>query len=201
MDALNLGREHRRSRLELRDIDDGFAVFEGYATVYEHAYDVHGGIELGGWSETVARGALAKTLAERSNRALLYGHDHNKVLATTRSGDLTFTDDKIGLKVSARLDTRVGFVADVVRQIENDTVDEMSIGFVAVRSDWNDDYTERAIREIKLIEASVVWAGANDATVATIDRARQVLAEARAPKVSARLRAELLAEAERLRRP
>jgi HK97 family phage prohead protease len=205
MTAPNFGREYRRQqRLELRNVDDGHATFDGYATVWDHAYDVLGGPDKGGWTETVARGAARKTLAERTNRALLYGHDHNQVLATTRTGMLTFADDEIGLRVEARLDLSVARIADIVRQVENGTVDEMSIGFFAIRSDWSDDYTVRTIQEIKLVEASVVWAGANDATVATVDRAaRAAIAEARAaavPQFSARLRAELLAEAERLRR-
>jgi HK97 family phage prohead protease len=200
--TLNLGHEMRFARLELRAADDQTARFEGYATVWEHAYPVYGGPELGGWNETMARGAATKTLSEGANRALLHGHDNMRVLATTRSGALTIAEDDIGLLVGAELDRRVSWIDDLVHQIEAGTVDEMSVGFYAVRSDWSPDYVDRRITEIKLLEASVVWAGANDATVATIARAKHAVAEARAaarPLISARTRAQLLAEAARLR--
>ena len=203
----SLGRELRSAKLELRDAvgDDGrYVAFEGYGTVWEHSYDVYGGVELGGWVERVAKGAAAKTLSEGGNKALLYQHSDSRVLATTRTGLLTMSEDDIGLLVRAELDTSVSWIADLVRQIESGTIDEMSIGFYAMRSEWNANFTDRTIREIKLVEASVVWAGANDATVAAIaDRARATVAEARrnnGAQYSARLRAELLAEADRLRR-
>lgn len=201
--TLNLGHEVRTARLELRDADERTARFEGYATIFEHPYDVYGGPDMGGWTETMARGATAKTLAEGGNRALLHGHDDMRVLATTRAGSLTFAEDDLGLVVGATLDRGVSWIDDLVRQVEAGTVDEMSIGFYALRSEWSPDYNDRRITEIKLREASIVWAGANDATVAKVSRSQlDTVAEARAstrPLIDARTRAQLLAEAARLR--
>lgn len=194
----NLGREIRSAPLEVRLADNGAVRFEGYATVFEHPYPVYGGPELGGWSETIARGAATKTLTDTPNRALLYGHDNAQVLLTTRSG-LHLAEDEIGIKVAGELDTKVTWIADLARQVETGVVDEMSMGFYALRSEWSPDYMDRRIVELKLVEVSIVWAGANDATVATIaERARHALAELRHPTIDRR-RASALALAAQLR--
>jgi HK97 family phage prohead protease len=167
------------SGLELRR-DDGGLTFRGYASVTEHPYDVAGGPDDGGWSEIIARGAFRRSLGMSDNRALLAGHDNSRVLATSRSGSLAMTEDAVGLLVEARLDTRVTWIADLAQQIESGVVDEMSIGFYARQQDWSPDYASRTIREVELVEASIVWAGANPATVASIERMRAAVAEARA---------------------
>lgn len=191
-------REVRRmAGAELRRVDGGGAMLRGYASVTDHPYDVIGGPADGGWTETIARGAFRRTLGMAANRALLSGHDHSQVLGTTRSGAVSMTEDGVGLLVEARLDTRVSWIADLATQIESGDIDEMSIGFYSRRSDWSPDYTERTIFEVELVEASVVWAGANPATVASIERMRSAVAEARA-RVSAPvvgLRARVAAQA------
>lgn len=199
MSHLNLGRELRSGRrLELRATDNGPTRFEGYATVWEHPYPVYGGPESGGWTETIARGAATKTLTDTPNRALLYCHDDDRVLLTTRAG-LELSEDEIGLRVAGELDTRVSWIADLARQIETGVVDEMSMGFYALQSEWSPDYMTRRITEIKLVEVTIVWAGANDATVASIAaRARQTIDEARRPAIDRR-RAAALSLAAQLR--
>jgi len=203
MTRLDLGREVRTARFELRSASDsGTASFEGYASVFEHPYPVYGGPELGGWTETVARGAFTKTLTDTTNRALLYGHDNAQVVLTSRSG-LQLAEDEVGLRVAGELDLKVSWIADLVRQVDTGVVDEMSIGFYVLRAEWSPDYMDRRITEIKLIEASIVWAGANDATVAGVAaRARDAVATARhaaAPAITARHRAAALAASLRTR--
>lgn len=179
---LDLGREARLSTgFELRMSTDGshMANFRGYASVTGVPYNVAGGPDLGGWVETMSKGAFKKTLGKNDNRALLYAHDNAKVLATTRANTLTLTEDNVGLLVDAQLNTRVQWVADLVAQIEDGTVDEMSIGFYARGSEWSKDWNERTVSEVQLLEATITWAGANGATVATIERSRGLVTEAR----------------------
>ena len=165
--------------LRLADADSHFALFRGYASVTDHAYDVHGGKGGGGWSETIARGAFKSSLGRTDNRALLYAHNNDDVIATTRSGLVKFSEDSIGLLAEAQLDTRVSWIADLTHQIESGVIDEMSIGFYARDQKWNRDYTDRTITEVELVEATIVWAGANPATVGSVDRMAQVVSEAR----------------------
>lgn len=180
--TLDLGREVRlASKFEIRKLDatDGLVEFRGYASVTGVPYDVAGGPELGGWVETMAKGAFKRTLGTGENRALLYHHDNSRVLATTRAGTLSLAEDGVGLLVAAQLNTRVGWVNDLVTQVEDGTVDEMSIGFYSLNSSWSKDYNERTVNEVRLLEATVTWAGANGATLATIERSRSVVNEAR----------------------
>jgi hypothetical protein len=166
---------------ELRavDADADHVLFRGYASVTDHAYDVYGGKDAGGWSETMAKGAFRRSIGITSNKALLYAHDNAKVVATTRSGTLTFAEDSVGLLTEAKLDKRVSWIADLAQQVESGVIDEMSVGFYARDQKWNRDYTERTITEVELVEATIVWAGANPATVASVDKLAQVVSEAR----------------------
>lgn len=180
--ALDLGREARlASGFEIRraDANPALAEFRGYASVTGVQYDVAGGPDMGGWTEIMAPGAFKRTLGREQNRALLFHHDGSKVLATTRAESLTMTEDEVGLLVSAQLDTRVSWINDLVMQVEAGTIDEMSIGFYAIGSEWSKDYAERTITEVRLVEATITWAGANGATVAAIERSRDLVSEAR----------------------
>lgn len=182
--------------LRLADADSTHALFRGYASVTEHPYDIMGGADNGGWSETIARGAFKRSIGMSANKALLYAHDSSKVVATTRTGDLSFVEDSVGLLTEARIDTRVSWLADLSQQIHNGTVDEMSIGFYARDQKWDRSYTQRTITEIELVEATIVWAGANPATVGSIDRMAELVSEARAATdVSKSRRVEIAAQA------
>jgi HK97 family phage prohead protease len=184
MDALDLGREVRiNSGLEIRrvaEVDDHTVRLSGYASVFGVPYDVAGGPDLGGWTETMQRGAFKRTLGMNVNRALLLHHNGERVVATTRAGGLRLSEDGAGLLVDADIDTRVSWLSDLAYQVESGTVDEMSIGFYTRDSSWNRDYTERTVTEVQLIEATLTWAGANGATVSMIERGRNLVAEARA---------------------
>lgn len=180
--TLDLGREVRiASGFEVRAADaTGHLVeFRGYGSVTGVPYDVAGGPAEGGWIETVAPGAFKRDLGRAANRALLFHHDHSRVLATTRAGSLAMEEDSVGLLVTGVLDTRVSWIGDLVQQIEAGTIDEMSIGFYARGSEWSPDYSERTITAVQLVEATITWAGANGATVAAIERSRAKVAEAR----------------------
>lgn len=199
MTVVDLGREARiASGLEVRralpDVPDHVVQLRGYASVTGVPYDVAGGADMGGWTETIARGAFAATLGRQTNRALLFHHDDRQVLATTRSGALRIIEDGVGLLVEADLDTRVSWVNDIALQVETGTIDEMSIGFYARQNEWNRDLTERTITEVQLVEATLTWAGANGATVATIERSRDAVVDAR-PKIEQFDRVRLAARA------
>lgn len=182
--------------LRLADTDSTHALFRGYASVTDHPYDVMGGIDDGGWSETIARGAFKRSIGMSDNKALLYAHDNAQVVATTRSGTLSFIEDGVGLLTEARLDTRVSWIADLTQQIEAGVVDEMSIGFYARDQKWDRGYNNRTITEVQLVEATIVWAGANPATVGGIESMAAAVSEARAHTIARETRrVEIAAQA------
>lgn len=183
--------EHRATRrLELRTAADGSPIVSGYATVYEHAYDVAGGPPYG-WTETIARGAADKSISEQDDVYLLYDHE-GLPLAATKAGTLTLESDKIGLFNESHIDPRSQYSMEIVHRLERKELDAMSVAFKVPesRQEWNKDYTERRILEIKLYDVSVVAMPANPATVVQVrsahlgtprlDEAQAFLAELRA---------------------
>jgi hypothetical protein len=158
-------REERQvSGLELRtDEETGLPVLEGYATIYEYRYDIGGGPDNGGFTETVARGAAAKSAAEADVR-LLANHE-GLPLARTKSGTLQLESDDIGLKVRATLDPANPAAAEVRSAMERGDVDQMSFAFKVLRDSWDAGYDNRTISEVKLFDVSLVTYPANPATV------------------------------------
>jgi HK97 family phage prohead protease len=148
---------------ELRFDAAGNPTLEGYATTYEQGYDVAGGLPYG-WVETIARGAADESLRARDDVRLLINHD-GITLARTRSKTLELQSDDTGLYVKATLDGKSPTVSSLVSAMRRGDMDEMSFAFKATRQEWNADYTERRITEVKLYDVSVVSFPANPATL------------------------------------
>lgn len=184
--AAPMERETRAVRgLELRAADAadaGIVTLDGYASVAGVWYDVAGGPDAYGWREQIQRGAFTKTLTEQLDAMfLLFDHD-GLPLAGTRNGSLELDEDEHGLRVAARIDTRTaGYRADFAATVAEGLVDSMSFAFMATRQEWNGDYTERTITELRLYEVSAVKWPANPATVAQLRSHVAALREQRPP--------------------
>ena len=160
-------REVRKlAKLEVRATPDGGATLEGYATVYNYAYDLGGGPAAGGFTEIIASGAAAKSAGEADVR-LLVNHD-GIPLARTKSGTMTLQSDDIGLRVSAQLDPSNPMAASLRSAMERGDMDQMSFAFKVLRDSWDQQYNVRTIHEVKLYYVSVVTYPASAATVAKL---------------------------------
>ena len=159
-------REVRKlEKLEVRATPDGGAILEGYATVYDYAYSI-GDVDRGGFMETIMSGAAAKSAGEADVRLLI---NHEGIpLARTRSGTMTLESDDIGLRVTAELDPMNPLSASLRSAMERGDMDQMSFAFRVLRDEWNSDYSERKIYELKLFDVSMVTYPANPATVAKV---------------------------------
>jgi HK97 family phage prohead protease len=159
-------REVRKlEKLEVRATPDGGAILEGYATVYDYAYSI-GDVDRGGFMETIMGGAAAKSAGEADVRLLI---NHEGIpLARTRSGTMTLESDDIGLRVTAELDPINPLSASLRSAMERGDMDQMSFAFRVLRDEWNSDYSERKIYELKLFDVSMVTYPANPATVAKV---------------------------------
>jgi HK97 family phage prohead protease len=124
---------------------------------------IGGGPANGGFTETIARGAAAKSAAEADVR-LLANHE-GLPLARTKSGTLQLESDDIGLKVRATLDPANPAAAEVRSAMERGDVDQMSFAFKVLRDSWDAGYDNRTISEVKLFDVSLVTDPANPATV------------------------------------
>lgn len=153
---------------ELRFNEDGKPEIDGYATVYEYPYDVAGGPPWG-WTETIAEGACDKSVRERDDVRFLVNHE-GVPFARTKSKTGTLESDSTGLRCATPggLDMANPTVAELVSAMNRGDIDEMSFAFQALRQEWNEDYTERRILEVRLFDVSVVTYPANPAAVAQL---------------------------------
>lgn len=184
-DRAGLTREDRQFQVEpveLRDGDGGLT-FEGVASTVDQPYTVND--MFGEFAETIERGAFDKTLAERDDVRLLVNHD-GIPLARSKSKTLTLSTTP-HLRASAKLDDANPRVQEVRSAMRRGDLDQMSIGFRVTRQEWNEDYTERSIREVKLFDVSVVTYPANPATSANL----RALVHGPAPETADELRAAI----------
>lgn len=134
----------------------------GYASTTEDPYTVSDW--LGDYTETICRGAFTKALQERQDVRLLVNHEGIPI-ARTKSGTMNLREDDSGLFVDVpSLDGDSPLVQTVRSAMMRGDVDEMSFAFKATRQEWNEDYTERFVREVKLYDVSVVTYPANAGT-------------------------------------
>lgn len=138
----------------------------GYASTTEDPYPVTDW--LGEYTETICRGAFTKALQERQDVRLLVNHE-GLPLARTKSGTMTLREDDNGLFVDVPdLDGDSPLVQTVRSAMQRGDIDEMSFAFKATRQEWNEDYSERYVREVKLYDVSVVTYPANGGTSAKL---------------------------------
>jgi len=158
----------RTMPVEARDNEDGTRSIVGYATTWDTYYDVAGGPPWG-WSECVVRGAANKAIVEHDDVRFLTNHDG---VPHARSRGLSVDTmqlvvDDIGLRFEVPgVDVeRNVFAAAMLSAIDRGDLDQCSFAFQAVRQEWNDDYTERRILEVRLFDVSAVTYPANTATI------------------------------------
>ena len=144
--------------------DDASWNLRGYATVYDVGYPIAGGPDAGGWTEIIERGATAKSINDGADTRLLFDHD-GIPLARTSSGTMRLLSDDLGMMVDADLDPASPYAQSVRSAVLRGDADQMSFAFRVTRQEWNEDYTERRIKEVQLFDASVVTYPASEATV------------------------------------
>jgi HK97 family phage prohead protease len=148
---------------EVREDADGMHL-EGYAALFNSRSE-----NLGGFTETIQPGAFRASLKARNNVFLLYNHDTNAVLGSTRAGTLTLTEDERGLKISASIaPTSTG--RDVAVLVKRGDLSGFSFGFsMPARGgdSWNSEGTERVLKSVRLHEVSLVAFPAYPATNGT----------------------------------
>ena len=123
----------------------------GHASVFNRDADI------GGWFiESVSPGAFRRAIAEDDVRAL-FNHDPNFVLGRNRAGTLKLSEDDIGLAIEiAPPDTQ--FARDLAVSIERGDINQMSIGFRALKEEWDEsgDLLKRKLLEVELFDVSPV---------------------------------------------
>jgi HK97 family phage prohead protease len=163
----SLTREDRQfvlDSVELRDDGDDVLTFDGVASTVDTPYVVRD--MFGEFEETMVSGAFTKTLKEKDDVRLLVNHD-GIPLARTTSKTLSLSTTP-HLRAQAPLDARSPLVQTVRSAMDRKDMDQMSIGFRVTRQEWNEDYTQRWIREVQLFDVSLVTFPANPTTSASL---------------------------------
>jgi len=149
----------RSAKAEWRESGAGteFRTLSGYASVFNIPSD-----DLGGFREVIAPGAFTRALeAADLNVCLLWNHDPDTVMASTRNGSLELTQDKKGLRMWARVDMGDFDAQRVVGKIRSGLVDQMSFAFTIADDgdEWDvrDGKPFRTVRDVSgLYDVSAV---------------------------------------------
>ena len=108
---------------------------------------------IGGFTESIAPGAFAASLASGQDVLALLDHKPDALLGRTKTGTLTLREDSKGLRFDLKLpDTQHG--RDLVALAERGDLGGMSFGFIVTDEKWTGD--KRELRSVDLREISVV---------------------------------------------
>jgi len=156
--------------------------FKGHAAVFNSRTAI-GNPLTWGFYEEIADGAFTKTLAEGDARMLI-DHSSYHVVSRVSAGTLELAQDRRGLAVDSALDQEVTYVADLVRNLDNENITGMSFGFYVIKDEWWTEEVElsdgnsaevevRRLLELRLVEVSAVTFPAYEDTDAGLrDRVR-----------------------------
>ena len=205
-------REVRFLPMEIRAEQDETKeeyVIEGYPIVFNQKTD------MGDWDEVIDPASVGDGTVLR-DAALMIGHDFGMIpLAHSRrnngSGTMTLTPDENGVAMRAVLDVKNNpRAAEAYSAIKRGDMTGMSFAFIANEERWEDLDTERPLRRItgfaNVLEVSLVafpaYKGTSvqaaaegdalDSVRASLESAKQQLAEERAKEAEQERRTALL---------
>jgi HK97 family phage prohead protease len=136
------------NEFEVREDGDGMTL-TGYAAKFNEPSEPLPFIER------IKPGAFKRSINSRNDVKLLWNHNTDMVLGSTRAGTLTLKEDEVGLRVTALLpDTSFGRDARV--SIARGDVTGFSFGFTvpAGGDSWSSDGSERTLKSVRLMEVS-----------------------------------------------
>jgi HK97 family phage prohead protease len=168
-----LGLQFAQGSIEMRAKPNGTAAgsnfeWNGYATVY--------GVDFPMWdpwgepyTEDVGPGAARRSLANPNlDVPFLIGHNDAGIpLARTKSGTMRLSEDSHGVLAHVpEMDGRREEVRALASAVERGDMDEMSLAFVCLQQEWDEEFERRTIMEMDLHRGDVcaVVHGANPAT-------------------------------------
>ena len=162
-DEMNTFRHTAPVKLEVRESAMGteYLTVTGYAAVFDQMSH-----DLGGFREIIEPGAFADVLGASPDVHLVIGHNMDLPLARTRNGTLELGEDIRGLKMWARIDSRLSYAKDLAVQLKSWLVDQMSFAFTIPEGGdtWTVDDAGSVTRTVNKIDGlygvSVVAAGA-----------------------------------------
>jgi uncharacterized protein len=134
--------EQRTIDVDVQDVDTRGRTLHGYAAVYGATSG-----DLGGFRETIARGAFRNVLG--ADVRCLLNHDPSQVLGRTRAGTLRLADEERGLRFECDLpDSPLG--ENVRAAVRRGDIDGASFRFVVGEEEWQGDVrTVKSVQELR----------------------------------------------------
>lgn len=181
-------RMHSVAKLEIAgEVEEGKKVLEGYAAVFNQQADVEGCFD-----EIILPGAFTKTLSEKHDVLALVNHNFDNVLGRTSNGLLTLSEDSHGLKFTLTLpDTEKA--NQVYQDVQCGNLKDCSFLFTTVVDEW--DYSGEKplciLKEVELIEVSIVSIPVYDGTEVTARSKQRAATGALKQKLLAKINATL----------
>lgn len=137
-------------KLEIRN---GKVVIDGYVNAVERfskpLYDTRGK-----FIEKIMPSAFQRAIEKNDNILVLLNHDYNKELANTKNGTAKLYEDNIGLRAIVEIEDET-----VISKAKSGKLRGWSFGFHSNKEDRkkNDDgFEERTVRDLDLIEVSII---------------------------------------------
>lgn len=131
---------------------DGGWTVSGYVSTF-------GNVDHGG--DVIARGAFDDTLQSGRKVRFLFGHDSRQILGTAKS----LRADEKGLFGEFQI-SKTALGADVHTLLKDDAIDSFSIGYIPQDFEY-DDQNVRVLKDIELLEVSLVAIPMNDQATVT----------------------------------
>ena len=159
-------RSASMGEFQITESEDGQRTFSGYAALFDSPST---GLPF---TEVIKPGAFKRSLS-RANAgqkiiAFLFGHEETRALATTASGRLKLEEDSKGLRVEAKLDPADPDAAKVISMLTHEAAAAgMSFGFTVPKGGDSWVGEDRQLKEVNLIEASILSPGQQAAYPAT----------------------------------
>lgn len=145
--------EYKSGNFEVKKEGENLYI-EGYAATFGVKDSYNDIINLGAFSTTLT--------TDRKRIRLCYQHDLDKVIGKI----IDIKEDNVGLWFKAKV-SNTGLGKDVSILVEDEAINEMSIGYRTKVSTWDDVNEIRYLVEVELAEISIVTRAANKEAVIT----------------------------------
>lgn len=137
---------------EIKDIDTTKRVVTGYLSAFGNE-DSYG--------DTIEKGAFTKSINDRKEK-IYFLNQHN--WSQPHGKFKVLMEDNKGLYFESEPLVNTSYSNDLLKLYDAGIINEHSIGFQTIKSEWSKDGDTRVLKEIKLYEGSNVTRGANPET-------------------------------------
>ena len=124
---------------------------------------------IGQFIERICKGAFTKAINRNEEIFIMLNHDWDRILGSTKQGNLTLTEDSIGLRATATITD-----AEVIAKAKRGDLVGWSFGFndIDVEQTFEAGYPLRKVKDLDLKEVSILDRSKSPAYEGTLITAR-----------------------------